>query len=258
MKYSFRFIFLLGIFLFLNQNLDAHRFGVTAQDEFEGIIRYQIKNSMGSMDSGMMPAFTEYHIKGNNISIQMIGADEVKMARILIDGKQNAFYMIDDEAKTAMKVVVSDETEENRIGNVPEEFKEEYEKALKESNNALKPEEVDLQETGESMTIAGYECEKFIVTAESEEGFFESEVWLTEKIQVIVPDVLKDKNNPLLLFMNEKGFPLRFTGKSNNNSQSYSFEMIAVKVTPRSMNAGDFIIPADYHISDMTSFLEKR
>ena len=258
MVYSLRFLILLGIFSLLNRNIDARIGGRMVQEGFEGIIRYQIKNSMGNMDSGLMPAFTEYHIKGKDISIQMIDADGAKMARILLNGDQSTFYMIDDEARTAMKVMVSDDADEKRIGNVPEEFKEEYEKALKEADNALESDQVDLKETGESMTIAGYECEKYIVTAETGEAFFESEVWLTEKIQVQVPDVLKDKNNPLLLFMNEKGFPLRFTGKSNSNGQSYNFEMVAVKVTPGSLNSDNFEIPADYHVSDMTSFLERK
>ncbi len=101
------------------------------------------------MNPGMMPAFTEYRIKGNDIIIQMISDDGVNMARILIDGDQSTFYMIDDEAKTAMKVIVSEEAEEERIGNVPEEFKEEYEKALKEAESALESEQIDLKETGE-------------------------------------------------------------------------------------------------------------
>jgi len=258
MVYSLRVLILLPIFFLLYRYIDARIGGTMGQDRFEGIIRYQIKSSMGNMESGMAPAFTEYHIKGNDINIQMIGADGIKMARILVDGDQSIFYMIDDEARTAMKVMVRDEAGENRIGNVPEEFKEEYEKAIKEADSALESEQIDLRETGESMTIAGYECEKFIVTAETGEAFFESEVWLTEKILVQVPDVLKDKNNPLLVFMNEKGFPLRFAGKSNSNGKFYDFEMIAVKITPRSLDPGDFEIPADYHVSDMTNFLERK
>ena len=58
--------------------------------------------------------------------------------------------------------------------------------------------------------------------------------------------------------MNQKGFPLRFTGNSNSNGQLYDFEMVAVKVTPGHLNPGDFEIPVDYHISDMTSFLERE
>jgi len=257
MIYSLRIFILLGIFFLLNRNIEARIFGSNNQEGFEGVIRYQIKNSMVNMNTGMMPAFTEYRIKGNDIIIQMISDDGVKMARILIDGDQSTFYMIDDEAKTAMKVIVSEEAEEERIGNVPEEFKEEYEKALKETESALDSEQINLKETGETMTIAGYQCEKFIVTAETGEAFFESEVWLTDKIQVNVPEVLKDKNNPLLLFMNEKGFPLRVTGKSSSNGNSSDFEMVAVKVTQGNLDPGDFEIPADYHVSDMTGFMER-
>ena len=257
MIYSLRIFILLGIFFLFNLNIEARIYCSNNQDGFEGVIRYQIKNSMGNMNPGMMPAITEYRIKGNDIIIQMISDDGVKMARILIDGDQSTLYMIDDEAKTAMKVIVSEEDEEERIGNVPEEFKEEYEKALKETENALESEQINLNETGEIMTIAGYQCEKFIVTAEKGEAFFESEVWLTNKIRVNVPEVLKDKNNPLLLFMNEKGFPLRVTGKSSSNGNSSDFEMVAVKVTQGNLDPGDFEIPADYHVSDMTGFMER-
>ena len=204
MVYSLRILILAGFFSLLNRNSEALIYGPYNQEKFEGVIRYQINNSMENMTPGIMPAFTEYHIKGNDISIQMISDDGAKLARILIDGDQNTLYMIDDEARTAMKVVVSNKAEDERIGNVPEEFREEYEKALKETDNTLESEQIDLKESGESLTIAGYKCEKFIVTAETGGAYFESEVWLTDKIQVNVPDVLKDKNNPLLLFMSER------------------------------------------------------
>jgi hypothetical protein len=213
---------------------------------------------MANLNTGMMPVFTEYQIRGDDIIIQMIGADNEKMARILIKGDESTFYMIDNEARTAMKVRVNYDEEEDRIGNVPEEYREEYEKALKEADNNLDSEKIDLKETNETLDIQGYKCTKYIVTAEAGEAFVESEVWLTDKIQVDIPEVLKDMNNPLLLFMNQKGFPLRFTGNSNSNGQSYDFEMIAVKVTPVQLDPGDFEIPADYHISDMSSFLERE
>ncbi len=244
--------------MFFHAELSALNEVSQTRDGFEGIIRFQIKSSMADMNTGMMPAFTEYQIKGNDIIIQMITADNGKMARILIDGEESAFYMIDDEARTAMKVRVNFDKEEDWIGNVPEEFREEYEKALKETGNNLDYEKIDLKENSEILEIQGYKCTKYIVTAAAEEAFVESEVWLTDKIHVNIPEVLKDKNNPLLLFMNEKGFPLRITGKSNAGGQSNNFEMIAVKVTPGYLDPDDFEIPEDYQISDMTSFLERE
>ena len=35
-------------------------------------------------------------------------------------------------------------------------------------------------------------------------------------------------------------------------------QMVAVKVTPWHLDPGDFEIPVDYHISDVTSFLERE
>ncbi len=258
MIYSFRFLILLWILSFFHPDLYALTKVMQSGEGFEGIIKFQLKSSMEDINTAMMPTFTEYHIKGNDIIIQMSGADNVKLARILIKGDHNSFYLIDDEARTAMKVRVSNAEEENRIGNVPDEFREEYEKALKEKKSDLDSEKINLIETNENLDIQGYNCTKYVVTAEAGEAFVESEVWLTNKIYVEVPEVLKDKNNPLLLFMNEKGFPLRFIGKSNTNGQSYHFEMVAVKVTPGNLDPGDFEIPEDYHISDMTSFLERE
>jgi hypothetical protein len=258
MIYSYRLLILLGIFSLIHLDLNALADPSQGDDGFEGIIRFQIKSSMADMNTGLLPAFTEYHIKGDDIVIQMIGADNLKMARILIKGNQRTFYMIDDDARTAMKVKVSDGEEEDRIGNVPDEYREEYEKALKEADKNLDSEKIDLIETGETLIIQGYKCKKYIVTAEAGEALVKSEVWLTDKIQVSVPEVLKDKKNPLLLFMNENGFPLRFTGKSNSDGQSFNFEMVAVKVSPGYLDPVNFEIPADYHISDMTSFLERE
>ena len=258
MIYSVRFLILLGILSLVHLDLYALKRVSQTGDGFEGIIKFQIKSSMDEINKGMMPAFTEYHIKGDDIIIQMSGADNVKLARLLIKGDQNSFYLIDDEARTAMKVRVNNTEEGDRIGNVPDEFREEYEKALKETGSDPDPEKIDLIETNETLDIQGYNCTKYLFTAEAEEAIVESEVWLTNKIYVEVPEVLKDRNNPLLLFMNEKGFPLRFIGKSNTKGQSYDFEMVAVKVTPGNLDPGDFEIPEDYHISDMTGLLERE
>ena len=257
MSYLFRILILLGIFSINQLDLTACSGLGQPGNGFEGVIRFQMKSSMEDIKTGSLPEFMEYHIKGDDIVIQMIGNNDIKMARILIKGDQSTFYMIDDDAMTAMKVRVNDAEAENQIGNVPEEFREEYEKALNEAASKPESEKVDLKETGETLNIQGYECTKYIVTAEAGEAFVESEVWLTEKIRVNIPGVLKDNNNPLLLFMNEKGFPLRFTGESKSNGRDYSFEIVAVKVAPGNLNPAYFDIPEDYHISDMTSLLER-
>jgi hypothetical protein len=221
MIYSFRFLVLLCFLSLIQGDLIALSDLTQTREGFEGIIKFQIKSSMEDLNKAMMPAFTEYHIKGDDIVIQMFGADNAKLARILIKGDQSTFYLVDDE------------------------------------ENNFVSEKIDLKETGETLSIQGYRCTKYVVTAKAGEALVESEVWLTDKILVTIPEVLKDKNNPLLLFMNEKGFPLRFIGKSISNGQNYNFEMVAVKVAQGHLDPGDFEIPEDYHISDMTSFLEK-
>jgi len=248
MKATLNLIFLIGCIIFFYSDL-------AAQVGFEGIIRYQINNAQNTEQANMLPEYTEYHIKGNNLVIQMIGHDNRMMARILIQGDSGAFYMIDDTEKTAMKVVVKGKELEG-IGNVPEEFREEYEEALEKAEQESEFEQFDLVGTGEKGSIAGYVCEKYVVKVKNENSFIESEVWLTEKIIVEIPDALKDNNNPLLIFMNEKGFPLKFSGKSQSKGEVQTFEMTAVKVIKNALKPSEFTIPEDYHISDMTGFLE--
>jgi len=187
----------------------------------------------------------------------MISAKNQMMARILIQGDVGTFYMIDDVEKTALKVVIRSEDVEG-LGNVPEEFQEEYEKALEKAEKESEFDKFDLEKTGETASIAGYSCEKYVVRAKNEEISVDTEVWLTDKIKVKVPDALKDKNNPLLIFMDESGFPLKFKGESGSGSQVQSIEMTAVKVTWKTLDPSDFVIPDDYHISDMTSLMEGR
>lgn len=243
-------------FILLISYLLSYPSGLFAQDHFEGIIRYEIKTSVTADQTGMMPKFTEYYIKGNDLILQMIGSDDKMMARILIQGDAGAFYMIDDVEKTALKVVVRSEDIEG-LGNVPEEFREEYEKALKEAEEENEFDKFELEKTGETASIAGYKCEKYVVRAENDLMSVDTEVWLTDKIKVSVPDALRDNNNPLMIFMDESGFPLKFKGKSGSGTQAQSMEMTAVKVDRKPLDPSDFLIPDDYHISDMSSLIER-
>jgi hypothetical protein len=245
-------------FTLLISCLLSYSLGLFAQDHFEGIIRYEINTSVTADQTGMMPKFTEYHIKGNDLILQMIGSDDKMMARILIQGDAGAFYMIDDVEKTALKVVVRSEDIEG-LGNVPEEFREEYEKALREAQEENEFDKLNLEKTGETASIAGYKCEKYVIRAENDEMSVITEVWLTDKIKVNVPDALKDKNNPLMIFIDESGFPLKFKGMSGSgvDSQARSMEMTAVKVDRKPLDPSDFLIPDDYHISDMSSLIER-
>jgi hypothetical protein len=99
---------------------------LSAQQQFEGVIIYQIKSMPAAGQDNVLPEFTEYRIKGNDMIVQLTGPENKEMARILIKGKEKAFYLIDDTQKTAMKVRVPDG--EKEIGNVPEQFREEYDK----------------------------------------------------------------------------------------------------------------------------------
>jgi hypothetical protein len=227
---------------------------LAAQDPFEGVITYQVKSSINPDQGSQLPKYTEYRIRGYDMIIQMTGTQGQEMARILIKGEARAFYMIDDAQKTAMKVRVREEDIEE-IGNVPDEFREEYEKGLEKAGEEFQLDQFNLEKTGETMSIAGYICEKYIVKAENEAAFI-AEVWLTDKIRVMVPDALKDQNNPLLVFMNENGFPLKLTGSSGGRPEAQAVEMTAVKVSRIALDPSEFVIPDNYHISDLTGLLE--
>ena len=230
------------------------QFELAAQNPFEGVITYQVKSSATTVQGNILPEFTEYRIRGNDMIIQMTGTEGQEMARILIQGEARAFYMIDDAQKTAMKVQVREE-DIQEIGNVPEEFREEYEKALEKTGEEYEFDRFNLEKTGETMSIVGYKCDKYVVKSESEAAFV-AEIWLTDRIMVMVPDALKDQNNPLLVFMNENGFPLKLIGRSSAGPEVQTVEMTAVKVTRIALSPSEFTIPDDYHISDLTGLLE--
>jgi len=240
-------VFLFCLFPLLHGKL-------VAQDQFEGIITYQVKITFQADQKSNVPEFTEYRIRGNDMIVRISGSDNQEMARILIKGKEGAFYLIDDTLKTAMKVHAP-KNDEGNIGNVPEQFREEYEKALEEAGTDDKPDQFNLEATGETMQIAGYECEKYIVKADNERAFA-AEVWLTDRINIAVPEALQDKNNPLLAFMNGKGFPLKLIGRANAGQQEQTVEMTVIKIERTTLNPEEFSLPDDYQVSDLTGLLE--
>jgi hypothetical protein len=230
---------------------------VEAQQSFEGTIRYQIRHSIQADQAGILPGFAEYHIKANNLVVQMTDQDNQLMARIVIQGDSGTLYMIDDSQKTAIKVQVKD-NEIAGIGNVPEEFREEYEKALEQAAREDESKLFDLVKTGETELIAGYSCDKYIVKASGNDTFIGSEVWLTDEIKIELLETLRDKNNPLLFFMNEKGFPMKLIGKSKTGAQIQTLEMTAVKISQKVMDPAYFIVPDDYHITDMSGMIQRN
>ena len=257
MKSKVYALILLYLIWLISIPLPAQTTSSESTNGFEGIIRYQIKQGHAARTMSMMPEFAEYRIRGKRIVIQMIGPGDAMMARVLIDGVHGAFYMIDDSARTAMKVQAVEESEE-QIGNVPEEFREAYEEALQSTASEIDSNRIELMETPEMQTIAGYLCKKYIVIADAENDFIESEVWLSDQIRVDLPEVLKNENNPLTLFMDGKGFPLKFSARRETDSGDPDFEMTAVKITSGPMDPAEFEIPADYSISDMTRFLQGK
>jgi hypothetical protein len=226
-------------------------FPVIGQPQFEGVIRYEILNS-GEKNVNV-PRKSEYYLKGHNLMVRIFMETGDEMARILLVGDERTIFMIDDVQKSAIKIHFQD-GKSTRPGNIPDQYKEAYEKAIEQQNDKIQQMKPVMKATGESEFIAGYVCIKYRLENSAKQEQSASFIWLTKDIQFELPDSLTGGENPLFQFLGSSGFPLRLIMYANGKS----FEMIAIRVEPKKLKDELFIVPDDYTISDMTSFIGNR
>ncbi len=241
MKQSIKLSFLSLLFLF------TVLFPAFSQNIFEGFIRYKIFLVDSAMNA---PEFMEYYLKENNLMVRIFLKNEDELARILFLGKENTLYMIDDVQKTAMKIRVTNDEQPNP-GSVPDEYREAYDKAVEKERMKNISDRFRIIETGIIENIAGYPCNKYNVIDTQNQG--DSFVWLTEKISFDMPKTIVGEDNPLFRFIGDAGFPLRFTTTDKNERVIL---MEAIRIEEKKLTREIFLIPSDYQISDISSFLK--
>jgi len=218
------------------------------QHTFEGIIRYKISIPADSVSKA--PEGMEYYLKENNLMLRIFLKNEDELARILFLGDEKTLFMIDDIQKTAMKIRMINEDQSNP-GSVPDEYKEAYEKAIESEQLDEMSERYSVVETDIIENIAGYPCKKYQVNNANNQG--DTFVWITEEIAFDMPKTLVGEDNPLFRFIGKSGFPLKLKmfGKDNG-----VIEMQATRIESIMLKSELFIIPSDYLISDISSFIQ--
>ncbi len=222
-----------------------------SQPQFEGIIRYEISNS-NEIDANL-PHISDYYLKDNKLMVRVFMDSGNEMARILLDGDERIIFMIDDIQKSAIKLPVQVE-KENQPGNIPDQYRDAYEKALDQQNHEAQQMKGQLKNTGELEIIAGYECIKYRLESTEPKDPSTSYIWLTEDIHFAFPDFLITGENPLFQFLGTTGFPLKLIISSNGRST----EIVAIRIENKKLKDELFFIPEDYTISDLSSLMKNR
>jgi hypothetical protein len=194
-----------------------------AQKGFEGVITYKIsvKGEGADQMKAFMPTKMEVYAKSDgNSRVKMDGM----MPQDLLTLK-NVSYMMKATEKVAYKM-----PDKSKLGEKGEEPK------------------VTVTNTGEKLTIAGYECIRYVLDVEvkGQDGGTQSismSVWATDKIKVS-----DDAKSSMLQGVNAKvpGMLL----KMKIVTGPVEMEFVATEVKTAKLNSADFAIPAGYSIKD--------
>ncbi|MEM0995673.1 MAG: DUF4412 domain-containing protein [Bacteroidota bacterium] len=136
----------------------------TAQETFQGTLNYGFKFSGEGIEQAqaMLPTGMEMIIRKSDVIVEMQGGMmAMMMGKILTLGKKGKTYMIKDSEET---IYVMD-----------------VEKMKDDAGDAPKPK---ITKEDETLTIAGYECQKYKVTMETPQGEMTQQVWVTDQIKL--------------------------------------------------------------------------
>jgi len=206
LRLTIAFIFTFGLQL-----------GSNAQD-FEGRIDFEIKNE-GASDprmSMMLPKKSSMFVKNGNVRMEMDMAMGMKSASIT-DGKLGSTVTLMD--MMGQKYAIESNTNDE---------------LLKKQQDKMK---VAINKTTEQKTIAGYTCQKAIVTFTDTTTSKETalHVWYTKELNV----GNKHVQGP---FASIEGSMLEYS----ITQQGFSMQFIANKVVKEAVDDAKFQIPADY------------
>jgi GLPGLI family protein len=191
--------------------------GLNAQD-FEGRIDFEIKNE-GTSDprmSMMLPKKSAMYVKNGNIRMEMDMAMGMKSASIT-DGKSGSSVTLMD--MMGQKYAIESGSNDELIKKQQEKMK------------------VAVNQTGEQKTIAGYPCQKAVVTFTDTTTAKETalNVWYTNDIKI----GNKHVQGP---FASIEGSMLEYS----ISQQGFSMQFTATKVVKQPVDDTKFEIPTDY------------
>lgn len=198
-----------------------------SKKSFEGSILFSFEMSGGGqemeMAKSLMPTGYLFRIKGENsrMSIQG-GMMAAMMGDIVVNAANDQTYMLNDANKSAMLMPKED---------------------AKGTDEAAK---YDVQKGGDAKTIAGFECEHYIV--KSLEGELVAEYWVTDKISIKAAKGKASKSSPIGQGSTYgiAGFPLRV----QMNQMGMLVTMEAKEVKQEKLASSLFEVPKGYTVSE--------
>ena len=244
-----RHLIRIGYFLFLGLLSPIAR----AQVPFEGEIQFQVKTESADLGSqgGTLTFFTH---SGNLLVIADVPDIPGLQTKMLFSNTDSAVFVIMDSSKSVIRLDLSAGKKKPVTGNVPDEYKDAYQDAAKdtgENPDSLKIEFADMKET---RNIAGFDCRKNKVTGD--ENLTESWVWMTKAIFIAFP-MMNNKPGMLGKFFTREGFPLRIENTSSQDGVIQKLTAEAIQVNRHPVDPARFKIPQGYKVQDLMNFFKE-
>lgn len=220
MKRTINAILVLAVCLFV--------FTATAKsqdNDFNGLIVYNISFGGADIDpqmAAMMPKTMKMKIKGEKSRMEM--SMGMGSTIVVFNGEDKSGFTLMDimGQKYAMNMTT-----------------EELEKDIE------KEPDVDVEVTGETKEIAGYECKKALVRSkESGAEDLEMVVYFTDELG----SGMLNYNNPM--FKDVQGVMMEYSMKENNMNMTFT----AISVTKEKIKDEEFVIPEGYNVMSMSDF----
>ena len=197
-----------------------------AGGDFEGIIIYTISYGDQELDpqaAAMMPKTAKFIIKDKKSLMDMsMGMGSTK---IIFNGEDNTGVMLMDMMGQKFAITMSSEDLEKEIEETPD---------------------ADVEITGKTKEIAGYDCQEAIVKFKEDGSSEEVElvVYFTDELGSSVHNM----SNPL--FMGIDGVMLEYTVKEDHMDMKFS----AISVDKKRVSDSEFEVPEGFQIMDQSDF----
>ena len=192
---------------------------------FEGKITYKIEydGENSTMLGAFGPSSYDYMVNDQKLKMKINGGmAAMMMGEFLIDGKKKESYMIKDSEKTAYKI----EPEEGSDAET----------------------DMNVEEMNEKEEILGYDCQKYKVTVDTDEGQVVQYIWAASDLNLDMgykPDEQTGAASDLFI-EGVEGLPLKI--HTVIPGMDMDLTMTASNIEWKDMDKSLFVVPAGYEI----------
>ncbi|SDM00600.1 protein of unknown function [Catalinimonas alkaloidigena] len=189
-----------------------------AQD-FEGRINYSIKVSGSNAQqlAAMMPKSYDLQMKEGKVRMK---SDAAMMNDVLMLNDERVSYLMLPSQKKAFRIKMQDQNDQQ--------------------------ENVSVEKTDETRSIAGYNCKKYVVSVKDpQSGVTQKQtIWATPALQL---SKMQGSTGGMNIFYKDiDGTPLAITMET----PMFSMEMTATNVSKESVPDAVFTVPSEYKVED--------